>query len=365
MKPASIMIIEDEGIVALHLARRLESLGHTVPVVVGSGPEAVRQAAVVQPDLVLMDIHLKGEMDGIEAAEQIRAQGDIPIVYLTAYADDPTLQRAKITEPYGYLLKPFQTRELQITIEMALYKHAMQKSADQQRAEFLSMLTHDIKNPLSVILGYADMLTEQVTAHGLTEAVEMFGMMKSNVLAVHSLVSNYLYLSTREAGRLQLPRKPVAIHEILRSVARRYSADAQQRQLRLEMRLAEDAPLVEGHPEALERIFANLVDNALKFTPASGEVTLGSEFLNSEVIATVSDTGPGIAQEELPLIFEKYLRAAKDQFRTGVGLGLFIVQQLVNAHGGRIEVASTPGAGTCFSVYLPAASGSAVQPGAH
>ena len=358
MKSASIMIVEDEGVVAMHLAQCLKDLGHTVPVVVGSGPEAVRQAAFVHPDLVLMDIHLKGEMDGIVAAEQIRADGDIPIVYLTAYADEATLQRAKITEPYGYVLKPFQTRDLQITIEMALYKHAMQKSADQQRAEFLSMLTHDIKNPLSVILGYADMLSEQVTAHGLTEAAEMCGMMTSNVLAVQSLVSNYLYLSTREAGRLQLPRKPVAIHDVLRSVARRYSAEAQQRQLRLQMRLAENAPPVDGNPEALERIFANLVDNALKFTPASGEVTLDSEFHDGEVIASVSDTGPGIAQEELPLIFEKYLRAAKDQFRTGVGLGLFIVQQLVNAHGGRVEVASTPGISTRFSVYLPAASGS-------
>ncbi|MGH7929480.1 MAG: sensor histidine kinase, partial [Candidatus Binatia bacterium] len=119
----------------------------------------------------------------------------------------------------------------------------------------------------------------------------------------------------------------------------------------------------EGNPEALERIFANLVDNALKFTPASGEVTLGSEFYNGEVIATVSDTGPGIAQQELHLIFEKYLRAAKDQFRTGVGLGLFIVQQLVNAHGGRIEVSSTPGISTRFSICLPAASRSADKPG--
>jgi signal transduction histidine kinase len=361
MELARILIVEDEAIVALHLSQRVKSMGHTVQAVVASGAEAVRHAAALHPDLVLMDIHLQGEMDGIEAAKQIRAQGDIPVVYLTAYADEPTLERAKITEPYGYVLKPFQTRELQITIEMALHKHAMQKSMDQQRAEFLSMLTHDIKNPLSVILGYADMLSEEVKAYGLMDAAEMFAMMKSNVLAVHSLVSNYLYLSTREAGSLHLARKPVAIHDILRSVAQRYSAEAQQRQLRLEMRLAEDLPMVQGNPEALERIFANLVDNALKFTPAHGEVALGSGVYNGEVIATVVDNGIGIAQQELPLVFEKYRRAAKDQFRTGLGLGLFIVKQLVNAHGGRIEVASTPGMSTCFSVYLPAASGSALQ----
>jgi PAS domain S-box-containing protein len=141
MESAQILVVEDEGIVALHLAQRLEGLGHTVPMVVGSGAEAVRQAAAVHPDLVLMDIHLQGDMDGIEAARQIRAQGDIPVVYLTAYADDSTLQRAKITEPFGYVLKPFQTRDLQITIEMALYKHRMERRLKEREQWLVTTLT--------------------------------------------------------------------------------------------------------------------------------------------------------------------------------------------------------------------------------
>jgi PAS domain S-box-containing protein len=141
MESAQILVVEDEGIVALHLAQRLEGLGHTVPLVVGSGAEAVRQAAAVHPDLVLMDIHLQGEMDGIEAARQIRAQGDIPVVYLTAYADESTLQRAKITEPFGYVLKPFQTRDLQITIEMALYKHRMERRLKEREQWLVTTLT--------------------------------------------------------------------------------------------------------------------------------------------------------------------------------------------------------------------------------
>src|ERR671918_530507 len=104
MDRAQIMVVEDEGIVAWNLAQRLQGMGHTVPAVVGSGPEAIDHAAAIRPDLVLMDIHLQGAMDGIEAAAQIRAQGNIPIIYLTAFADEPTLQRAKITEPFGYVL---------------------------------------------------------------------------------------------------------------------------------------------------------------------------------------------------------------------------------------------------------------------
>jgi signal transduction histidine kinase len=362
MNSAKILIVEDEAVVALHMAHRLEALGHTVAGTARSGAEAVQQARAVRPDLILMDIRLEGEMDGIEAAKEIRAREDIPIVYLTAYADEATLQRAKITEPYGYLLKPFQTRDLQINIEMALHKHTMQKALDRQRAEFLSMLTHDIKNPLSIIMGYAEMLAEEVKAHGLTEAAEISAMIESNVLAVLSLVSNYLYCSTRESGALQLAKRSLALEEILRSVARRYSPEAQRRGLQLHVRSPADLPLVDGNPEALERIFANLVDNAIKFTPEGGEITLGGRFASGEVVATVSDTGVGIPEEEIPLIFDKYRRADKDQAQTGMGLGLFIVKELVQAHGGRIEVTSTPGASTCFSIYLTPASGSALEP---
>ena len=98
-----ILVVEDEGIVAMHLKNRLKSLGYAVSAVVFSGEEAIKKAAETHPDLVLMDIRLKGEMDGIEAAEQIRVRFNIPVVYLTAYTDDETLQRAKVTEPFGLL----------------------------------------------------------------------------------------------------------------------------------------------------------------------------------------------------------------------------------------------------------------------
>jgi signal transduction histidine kinase len=361
MENARIMIVEDEGIVAWHLAQRLQDMGHSVPAVVSSGREAVQQAAVIRPDLVLMDIHLQGDMDGIEAAAQIRAQYDVPLVYLTAYADEPTLERAKATEPCAYVLKPFEERELQVTIEMVLSKHRMEKAMNQQRAEFLAMLTHDIKNPLSVILGYAEMLNEEMKGSGLTKAADIFSMMKSNVLTVHSLVTNYLYLSTREAGHLHLVHKPMAINEILQQVGQRYAAEARRRNHRLEVGLGDNLPRLDGNPEALERVFANLLDNAIKFMTAPGVVTLGSKFCRGEIVVTIADTGPGIAREELPLVFEKYRRAPTDQFRNGSGLGLFIVQELVKEHGGRVEVTSILGKGTCFTIYLPAPRSAADQ----
>ncbi len=134
MVSARILVVEDESIVARDIQNRLRNLGYDVPAVVAYGDRAVEMADELRPDLVLMDIFLKGDMDGIKAAELIRARHDIPVIFLTAFADPGTLQRAKITEPFGYMLKPFEERELLTAIEMALYKHGMEKKIkDSQR----------------------------------------------------------------------------------------------------------------------------------------------------------------------------------------------------------------------------------------
>ncbi len=126
LEQAQILVVEDELILAEDIRINLTALGYSVPDAVVSGEEAVRQAEEMRPDLVLMDIKLQGEMDGIEAAEQIRVRFDIPVIYITAFSDDATLQRAKIAEPFGYVIKPVETRELHATVEMALYRHKLE-----------------------------------------------------------------------------------------------------------------------------------------------------------------------------------------------------------------------------------------------
>jgi PAS domain S-box-containing protein len=126
MSNVKILVVEDESIVAMDIKHRAEVLGYTVTSISPSGEEAIKKVAENPPDLVLMDIVLKGEMDGVEAAQKIRDSYDIPIVYLTAYSDEKTLKRAKVTEPFGYIIKPFEDRELHSAVEVALYKHKME-----------------------------------------------------------------------------------------------------------------------------------------------------------------------------------------------------------------------------------------------
>jgi len=126
MATPRILVVDDEIIIARELEARLKQAGYIVAAIASTGAEAIEQANALQPDLVLMDIVLKGDLDGIEAAMQIRQTCRVPVVYVSAYTDEITLERAKVTEPFGYIVKPFSERELRANIEMALYKHRME-----------------------------------------------------------------------------------------------------------------------------------------------------------------------------------------------------------------------------------------------
>ncbi len=172
---AKVLVVEDERVVAEDIQSKLEKLGYAVCAVASSGEKAIQKTNETHPDLVLMDIVLKGKMDGTEAAELIRTQFNIPIVYLTAYADKKTLKRAKVTEPYGYILKPFESRELHTTIEMALYKHEMEKKlreSEQWLATTLKSIGDGIiATDTEGVITFVNPVAESLTGWSQKEAV--------------------------------------------------------------------------------------------------------------------------------------------------------------------------------------------------
>lgn len=137
MKKSSILIVEDEAIIGIELEEIFKELGYHVVANVNSGEKAIEKAEVENPDLILMDIRLKGQMDGIDAAEIIRNKFAIPVIFSTAYLDEERIQRAKITMPFGYVLKPIQERDLKVTIEMALYVSKIEGERKKKQEELL------------------------------------------------------------------------------------------------------------------------------------------------------------------------------------------------------------------------------------
>jgi PAS domain S-box-containing protein len=273
---------------------------------------------------------------------------------LSPLFETEALRRDGSVVPIEIRTSSLHDREGKPTGTLAIIRDiSSRKTLERQRGEFLAMLTHDIKSPLSVVLGYADLLIEERDTQTAEERENDLRQLRENVNTVFSLVDNYLNLSQIEDGRLSLQKEPLELNTLLTQVGQRYETEARQRRIKLKFNLQKELPPIEGDPIALSRVVGNLVDNALKFTPQAGNITVSSFRRNGEVIASIADTGPGIPSEEVPLLFEKYQRGSTGRNVEGTGLGLFIVKALVEAHGGHIEVKSTQDRGASFSVVLP------------
>ncbi|OGD25180.1 MAG: hypothetical protein A2Y56_01115 [Candidatus Aminicenantes bacterium RBG_13_63_10] len=176
MSTTRILIAEDEGLVARDMELMIKSLGFEPVAVVSSGEDALARAVELKPDLVLMDIFLKGPLDGIEASLLLWEKHHIPVVYVTAYADDAILKRAKMTDPFGYVLKPFDERELKISIEIALFKSAMEGKL-RRREEWLSALLKNVKDAVIALdangrVTFMNPFAEQLSGWGPGEALD-------------------------------------------------------------------------------------------------------------------------------------------------------------------------------------------------
>lgn len=532
MVRAKILIVEDERIVALSIQSRLETLGYTVTGNVTSAELALQAIAQNRPNLVLMDIKLKGEVDGIEAAAQIREYFQLPVIYLTAYNDDDILNRAKLTEPYGYLLKPFESRELLTTIEVALYKHQIEQqlrereqwlattlksigdgvittdphglitfmnpvaeailgleqqevlgkhlsqvfqtihettrevianpvelalqtgitveldnhtllitnygtaipiddsaapiknelgnilgavlifhdvteqrkikailernneelevrvaestaqlrqaneqlreeiaqrrrlenelrlSLDKEReinalkSRIIATVSHEYRTPLTTILSSTEML--QQYGSGLTEEkkVKHFQHIKASVQHLTQLVNDMIFIEQAETRTLGFNPTPVDVEQLVDQVVDEFR-----------LQVPSKHSLVFEYPGAFkdiildEKLFVlilkNLLSNAIKYSPRGGQIRLELISQESKILLRVSDQGIGIPATDQPLLFNAFFRGSNIDVTPGVGLGLVIVKECVELHGGEIFLESEVDRGTTFTVSLP------------
>lgn len=370
MTALNILVVDDEQIVALDIRRTLERLGYTVPAIIPDGPTAVHKATELQPDLVLMDIRLKGEMDGIEAASIISGKLGIPVIYLTAYSDTVTLERAKSSNPFGFLIKPFEERELHSTIEIALLKHAAERRLDEARRKaeeenqaksgYFADMSHEIRNSLNGIIGMTDLALDTTLTADQRDYLSTVLESAENLL---SILNDILDISRIEARRLSLTEKTFDLNTLLARVMRSLRPDAERKGLRLSSHISPSVPcLLKGDPGRLQQILLNLMGNALKFTATgsielevnsivSGPITASPHVERKEhLLFSVRDTGTGIPEDRLASIFERYRQVDRETAPevTGSGLGLAICKELVELMGGSIWVRSRVDQGSTF-----------------
>ncbi len=232
------------------------------------------------------------------------------------------------------------------------------EKANRLKDEFLATLSHELRNPLNVILGYAEVLLRSEEARASQFVRRAAEILKRNALAQSQLVRDLLDLSRLHIGKLSLNRELVSLMTIINNAVETVGGDVAAKQIALKVEAGEDVIFVNADPLRLEQIIWNLLNNAVKFTPSGGTITIrvGSE--NDQAILIVEDTGQGIEPEFLPHVFEMFRQADASSSRphSGMGIGLALVRQLIDLHGGTVAVASVVGQGAKFTIQLPVSS---------
>jgi PAS domain S-box-containing protein len=478
-----ILVVEDESIVAADLEVTLESLGYEVIGTQAAAEQAIESARVDAPDVILMDIHLKGEMDGIEATAIIQSEMDIPVVFLTAHADSATLQRAKRTAPYGYVLKPFEERELHSALQMAIYRanaertirererwlrailrsisdgvvatsaagrivflnpvaeelanrtwdHALQRPFEEvfhllseaeiapgerrtpmipgeavlqtqggdelivdktrspiydERGEFWGEIltlrdvtervrdrellrlraeelarqneelsafahtvAHDIKDPLNVVRGFAEVLVAADIELDEAEEIESLNVIVGYAKRIANIVDELLLLATVRESDVRL--EPLEMARIVARAEDRIEYLRNKRGAVIRHRV-EEWPVALGQASWVEEVWVNYLSNGIKYGGEPPVLELGADLVDSMVRCWVRDNGPGISVEDRKKLFVPFSRLPQVR-ATGQGLGLSIVRRIVSRLGGQVGVESRLGEGSTFYFTLPAA----------
>ncbi len=402
-----ILIVEDSALISLGIKKTLLKLDYEVLGPVNNGTDAIQVAIEQTPDLILMDIILSGNLDGIETVKKIREKAPIPVLYLTGHTDEQKVKRAKETNPLGFVVKPYKEVQLSIIIEMALqkakvdkeiedYKNLLEKKVEErtreleisnlqlqaevqehilteirlekakERAEqsdkiktaFLNNISHEIRTPLNAIMGFSNLLRDNYPNSTNNSYIDQI---VNNGHSLIQLFEGIIELARIESGDIITKTSTCSVNEILNDVYIAFTQMQNREKKDIEFSLlnhcqADDLTIV-SNSRRIKQILSYLLDNAFKFTE-QGFIKIEAEisFMESDkyLLISVKDTGIGIAPDKYEYIFERFNKIQEgEKFYQGIGLGLSIAQSIANTLGGFIEVESEINKGSTFKLFLP------------
>jgi signal transduction histidine kinase len=262
------------------------------------------------------------------------------------------LTEATVEIAEGNLGKQVTVRSMDEIGELAASFNKMSHDlaqATEARRRMTADIAHDLRSPLSVISGYAEALSDGK----LPGTPEIYGILHQETRHLSRLIDDLRTLSLADAGELQLYKQSVAPQAILDWVSARQALIAQQKGISLRVTVEPDLPAISIDMERMVQVLDNLIANAIRYTPSGGEIFLSARQLEDAVLLQVQDSGSGISPEDLPHVFDRFYRADKSRQQNGeTGLGLAIARSIVEAHGGKLTVESTPGKETTFTIRL-------------
>jgi len=309
---------------------------------------------------VLLDVQIP-TLDGYALAEVMRGaerSSATPIIFMTSASpnEPPPVFRGFDSAAVDVLYKPVNPWILAQKAKLFFDLHRQKQElarALRAREDVLAIVSHDLRTPLSVVSNTAAMLLNPKYQFSPQQVREQHERIKRNVELMNRMIGDLLDMANLRAGKLTIEPQPMVINDVLRDTVATHEAPAREKGVTLSYEAGTDVMRVEADRARLTQLFQNLIGNAIKFCKAGDRITVTSRTRGKAAHIEISDTGPGIAAEDLPLIFDPYFSASKKHQKTGTGLGLYISKGIVDAHGGEIRCGSEPGIGTTFSITLP------------
>jgi sigma-B regulation protein RsbU (phosphoserine phosphatase) len=366
-KPAHVLLIEDNpGDADLVRLRLVEASSDLEVACVSRLSSGLQSLAEKTPAVVLLDLNLPDSHGADTFRTVLKEAPTVPIVVLSGLEDEALATKAVHHGVQDYLVKgSFDSKQLTRAIRYAIERQALLLSLDMSRKqqlqfkdEFLSHVSHELRTPLTSIHQFVTILLDGLAGKISEEQREHLSTILGSANQLLTMIDDLLETTRAESGKLRVEVRCIGIADVVHQAVTMLRATANEKRITLGMKVDSGIPLVSADPERVLQILINLIDNALKFTPADGSVTVKAGLAQKDpdyARVSVVDTGRGVSPESKHLIFERLYQDANSSSnsRKGLGLGLYIVQELVRLQGGRIWVESQLGHGSVFSFTLP------------
>jgi two-component system sensor histidine kinase/response regulator len=373
-----ILVIDDERGIREGCRRALTPLGYSVEVA-DTGATGLRELREGSFDLVLLDLMMPG-MSGVEALDRIREiDPDVVVIIITGYATVEAAVRTIKKGAYDFVSKPFTSDDLSLVVSQGLEHRrliletkrlqAIEEEAkelaranieleklDSMKSRFMLTVAHELRAPVAAIQGYLGLILD---GYAGDDEREMIATAHDRCGELLEMIHDLLLLAHMKEKATEVKKlKTVSVAAALEEVTDLMRAEAQRKGVTLTVKM-DKRPEMLADEEHLKQLWTNLISNGIKYTPSGGSVVASLDEKDGQIVGVVSDTGIGIAADDLPRIFEEFYRTpqAKQMEEHGTGLGLPIVKEIVETYGGSIDVESKLDEGTTFTITLPPAKG--------
>jgi two-component system, sensor histidine kinase and response regulator len=366
----SILIVDDTPNNLRLLTNMLAQQGYKVHSAI-SGAVALTAARAVIPDLILLDISMP-EMDGYEVCAHLKADETtchIPILFLSAFDEVSNKVKAFQSGGVDYITKPFQLEEVlarvenQLTLQRmqaelhqakndALRALAQEQELNRLRSEFVSMISHDFRTPLTSIQGFADLLRQSEASLPESTRTHYFDKIDNAIVRLLNLLDEVLLIGSIESGKVRCQPAPLNLEQFCQDLSETIQL-SDKNHPKITFRCSGDCTPAEMDQNLLQQILVNVLSNATKYSPQGGQIQFDLHCQSPLATLRVQDQGIGIPPENLPHLFDPFYRGSNVNQIRGTGLGLAIVKRCVDAHQGSIQVESVEGKGTTVIITLP------------